>query len=115
VRQRIAAGAGFIAALRYSAYRQFSMEASGEDPGSFSLMRKLYSSNIAAEMAAIARDLLGDDFLLSPGEAEGKSRLKWAHTYLTSLILAIAGGSSNIQRNIIAERGLGLPRDRIEP
>jgi alkylation response protein AidB-like acyl-CoA dehydrogenase len=112
LRQRLAALEGSVASMRYSAYRQFSMDAEGEDPGIFPLLRKLYSSNIAAEMARIARDLLDDEMLLLPNEERGRS--KWAHTYLTSLILAIAGGASNIQRNIIAERGLGLPRDRVE-
>jgi alkylation response protein AidB-like acyl-CoA dehydrogenase len=112
MRQRLAALEGSVASMRYSAYRQFSMDAEGTDPGYFPLLRKLYSSNIAAEMARIARDLLDDEMLLLPNEERGRS--KWAHTYLTSLILAIAGGASNIQRNIIAERGLGLPRDRVE-
>jgi alkylation response protein AidB-like acyl-CoA dehydrogenase len=113
MRQRLAALEGSVASMRYSAYRQFSMDAEGVgDPGIFPLLRKLYSSNIAAEMARIARDLLDDEMLLLPNEERGRS--KWAHTYLTSLILAIAGGASNIQRNIIAERGLGLPRDRVE-
>jgi alkylation response protein AidB-like acyl-CoA dehydrogenase len=114
IRQRLVAVEGSLACMRYSGYRQFSLEAAGEDAGMFPLLRKLYGSNIAAEMARIARDLLNDDFLILPSDGEGAGRMKWAHTNLTSMILAIAGGSSNIQRNIIAERGLGLPRDRVE-
>jgi alkylation response protein AidB-like acyl-CoA dehydrogenase len=113
MRQRLAALEGYVASMRYSAYRHFSLEAEGSDPGIFPLMRKLYSSNLAGEMARVARDLLDDEMMLLPHEERGRS--KWAHTYQTSLILAIAGGASNIQRNIIAERGLGLPRDRVEP
>jgi alkylation response protein AidB-like acyl-CoA dehydrogenase len=115
IRQRLVRVEGSLACMRYSGYRQFSLEAAGEDAGAFPLMRKLYSSNLAAEMAAIARDLLNDDFLILPADSEGTGRMKWAHTNLTSMILAIAGGSSNIQRNIIAERALGLPRDRVDP
>jgi len=36
---------------------------------------------------------------------------RWIRQVMGSLGLSIAGGTSNIQRNIIAERGLGLPRD----
>jgi hypothetical protein len=35
----------------------------------------------------------------------------WITQYMYSLGIAIAGGSANVQRNVIAERGLGLPRD----
>jgi alkylation response protein AidB-like acyl-CoA dehydrogenase len=42
----------------------------------------------------------------------GGERLKWIERFMISLSMSIAGGTSNIQRNIIAERSLGLPRDK---
>ena len=54
--------------------------------------------------------------LLSAGEGGQagvlpRDRPGWVAQYMSSLGGAIAGGTANIQRNIIAERGLGLPRD----
>jgi alkylation response protein AidB-like acyl-CoA dehydrogenase len=39
----------------------------------------------------------------------------WNARYMSAVAVAIAGGASNIQRNIIGERGLGLPRDLRSP
>jgi alkylation response protein AidB-like acyl-CoA dehydrogenase len=85
IRQRLAAVEGSLACMRYSGYRLLARSC-GRGCWLFPLLRKLYSSNMAAEMAQIARDLLGDDFLLLPADSEGAGRLKWAHTNLTSMI-----------------------------
>jgi len=111
IRQRMVALAGNLEALRYSAYRQMSMAARGEDAGIINLVTKLYATHIASETARIAREATGDAFMLAPPQDEnrrGAGLEKWNNQFLGSLGVAIAGGTSNIQRNIIAERGLGL-------
>jgi alkylation response protein AidB-like acyl-CoA dehydrogenase len=68
------------------------------------------------ELDRLTRDLLADDLMmLTPGEGRDglKGNAKWADASLQSMKIAIGGGSSNIQRNIIGERVLGLPRDGV--
>ena len=114
IRQRLAALEGHVRAHQYSGFRQLTRDARCQDPGILALMNKLVSTNIGHEVARIALDLLGDEGLLAPGEREGvvpRGGAGWLAYAMGSLGSAIAGGTSNIQRNIIAERGLGLPRD----
>ena len=51
--------------------------------------------------------VLGPDSLLSSGSASGR----WAHALMATRANSIMGGTSEIQRNIIGERVLGLPRE----
>jgi alkylation response protein AidB-like acyl-CoA dehydrogenase len=120
IRDRLAQIAGYIESLRYSSLRQMSMDLRGQDAGIYGVIPKLAGTEVNSKMALLARDLIGDDLLLEPpvegglvktGEKGGKrGEEQWVAQFMTSLAFAIAGGTSNVQRNIIAERGLGLPR-----
>ena len=114
VHRRLVELEGWLEVHRYCSYFQLSRSINGEKAGRVALMNKLSATNFGQRVAALALDLLGDRSLLAPtggtaGERPGDE--KWMAQYLGSLALAIAGGTSNIQRNIIAERGLELPRD----
>ena len=86
------------------------------------LMTKLFSTNLTKEHRLLALDLIGEEALREPTRRRGAGLHDpgahagaWLSHYMFSLAPSIAGGASNIQRNIIGERGLGLPRDLRPP
>jgi alkylation response protein AidB-like acyl-CoA dehydrogenase len=114
VRQELARIEAYVLAQRYSSYRQMSMDLAGQNPGLIALLNKLNGTLIRHRIANLAHDLIGDDGLSMPdlSDREGEDGDdKWVYHIIRTLGVAIAGGASNIQRNVIAERGLGLPRD----
>ena len=80
------------------------------------LSMKLYATDLRQQLTKLGLDLIGADALIAPTEeqahysSEDESGV-WSSMYMGAIAIAIAGGASNIQRNIIGERGLGLPRD----
>lgn len=117
IRDKMAQIEGYVLSHRYTSFRLFSCAASGENPGPVSLMMKLYLTEIGHEMAMLAQELIGEHAFIEPEGAGGRGPRgprgpeKWMDQIMGSLGNSIAGGTSNIQRNIIGERGLGLPRD----
>jgi len=116
IRQRLATIEGALKAHEYSGLLQLTKNAKGEDPGIIQTMSKLVSTNLGSEFAKLALDLLEDDGLLDPNPSDEMTmqitdNRSWINQYMYSLGIAVAGGTANIQRNVIAERGLGLPRD----
>jgi alkylation response protein AidB-like acyl-CoA dehydrogenase len=113
IRDKLAEIEGFVMAHRYSSFRLFSCAAAGEEPGPIALMMKLALTECGHEIALLAQELIGENGMIEPASAgtRGRGPEKWLDQIMGSLGNSIAGGASNIQRNIIAERGLGLPRD----
>jgi alkylation response protein AidB-like acyl-CoA dehydrogenase len=116
IRQRLATIEGYVRAHEYSGYRQLTLNSRGENPGILQLLNKITSTNIGNEVAKLALDVLDEDGLLDPTASEEMVMLpagnrSWIAQYMYSLGIAVAGGTANIQRNVIGERGLGLPRD----
>jgi alkylation response protein AidB-like acyl-CoA dehydrogenase len=82
-------------------YRVISMQANGLIPNHESSMCKLFSSELGQRISALGMHLFGMNGLVRNRASVG---------YVQSVSSTIAGGTSEVQRNIIATRGLGLPR-----
>ena len=108
IRQNLARSIIEVEVMRLSSLRAFSKYLRGEERGADASVLKLYWSHAAQNMYETAMDALGPLAPLSGGEAAagGRFQLSW----LQSKAFTIYSGSSEIQRNIIGERMLGLPR-----
>jgi alkylation response protein AidB-like acyl-CoA dehydrogenase len=100
-----------LIAAEFHSMRLLTMQARGEEPGVSALVPKLYGTQLTYDMARLAMDISAEGAALAPGEPEAPAMGMFVNAYLWSLGILIAGGTANIQRNIIAERGLGMPRD----
>ncbi len=83
----------------------------GEELGPSSSLVKLFWAGMSQRLYATATSVLGPDALLMPGDDDAVDRGRWVLGLLGSRATSIMGGTSEIQRNIIGERLLDLPRE----
>lgn len=95
---------------RMLSYRVVSMQARGLIPNYEASLTKLFGADVVQRTAATAIALLGLHGQLTPQSAHAPAGGRFALKYMTSVSASIAGGTNEIQRNVIATRGLGLPR-----
>jgi len=109
VRHKLAELGVEFTAGKLLAYRVASMQARGEVPNAEASMSKMYGSELQQRLADAGIQMLGLRGQLEDGRwAPLAGRLE--SYYLSTSALTVAAGTSEVQRNIIAGRGLGLPR-----
>ena len=111
VRRRIAEFEAKIAAMKYNGLRYLTKQLRGEPLSSETSVNKLHRASLEIEMDDFAVELTGLAGVQLPGGAEAVDGGRWARSSLGWPGVVIGGGTPNIQRNIIAERILGLPKD----
>ena len=110
IRQRLAWAYTQVELMRYSGLRTLAQVASGRPPGPEASVAKLFWSEYHKKLGEIAMAIEGADGLLRP-EGDGYQVSSWQGVFLSSRAGTIYSGTSEIQRNIIGERALGLPKE----
>ena len=111
VRQRLAEFMTECEALKYTRLRSLTRRLKGLQPGPEGSVLKLAGSELGVAIARFASELLGQHALLGAPTGDVPDAPRWLNRVLSSRQYTIAGGTSEIQRNIIGERTLGLPKE----
>ena len=111
LRDRLMALQARVLAMKFNGLRVLTGQIAGESPGMAGLIIKLQGCELNHQLAAFAIDALGELGVLYDGSPHLRTHGVWQQRYMFDLGLIIGGGTAQIQKNIIAERGLGLPRE----
>ena len=110
IRRKLAYLAVQVEALRLLCYRVTWMQALGKLPSYEASVTKVFASDLLGIAAETGMEILGPFSQIDRGSPWAPLQGRILRSYLTSFSIGIGGGTSEIQRNIIAMRGLGLPR-----
>jgi len=109
-RRKLAQSFVEVEVLKYNIYRGATQIMRSGKPGPESSIVKLFWSEMDRRQKALGMEMLGLYSQLVNGSEWAVDHGKWARAFLWSRAGTIYAGSSEIQRNIIAERVLGMPR-----
>jgi alkylation response protein AidB-like acyl-CoA dehydrogenase len=110
LRQRAAAVHTEAFVLKLLGYRLLTAMASGRPPGPEASIKKLLADEHGQHLMQLAKDLTGAAGMLTDAGPLGDPPGEWPWGFLFAPALTVGGGTGQVQRNIIGERLLGLPR-----
>jgi len=97
--------------MKFHAMRMLTCNLKGESSGVAGLIVKLQNCQLSYDMASLGIDVMGELGVLYEHTKYERERGYWQAQAFLALGLIIGGGTAQIQKNIISERGLGLPRE----
>src|SRR5690606_37251290 len=97
--------------LRLIRLRTVTARIKGEPPGAEASIRKILADEHGQRIMGLAKDLAGAGGMLTTAGPLGTDPGVWHHGFLLAPALTVGGGTGEVQRNIVAERVLGLPHD----
>lgn len=109
-RQKLADAYIRVDVMRLNNYRTISSHLRGQEPGPEASLEKLYWSEAHQKMQEVGQELLGVHAQLSPSSPYYPTEVDLQYLFLFSRAETIFSGTSEIQKNIIGERVLGLPK-----
>jgi alkylation response protein AidB-like acyl-CoA dehydrogenase len=112
IRQRLAQLMIESEVLRLNAYRSLSATVRGGVPGPEGSLGKWHWSEVNQALTELAMEVSGARALTIEGDGEDESDHDWTYRFLRARANSIEGGTTEILKNIVAERVLGLPKAR---
>ena len=110
LRDRLLQLQGRTMAMVFNGQRILSADSNGQSVGLPIMLIRVNGTWLNHDLAGLAIDVLGELGILYDG-SKYKNDYDWQRKYMSDLGLMIGGGSTQIQKNIIAERGLGMPKE----
>jgi alkylation response protein AidB-like acyl-CoA dehydrogenase len=111
-RDRLMKVQGQVMAMRFNELRVLSARLNpGQDAGLSRMITKLEGTELRHELEGLAIDVMGEIGLAYEDNPHLRNSGSWQREYMYFLGLIIGGGTSQIQKNIISERGLEMPRE----
>jgi len=108
VRQELAWAHTHCEIMRFQGLRILSEVVARKEPGPASALNKMFWSEYAQRFAERMMNIRGADAMLDPDD-------RWTQSFLSTRSVTIWGGTAQVQRNIVGERVLGLPKEPGSP